>query len=283
MPSILLLCLALQSPTQIPSGDGQTEIAVGADRLPIDVFTYKPERYRDGPLVIVCHGVLRNAEEYRDHAKKLGDRLSALIIVPRFDAERFPLEGYQQGGVRKQGKVYPREQWTFSYIPEIAAEIRRREQRPQMPYYMFGHSAGGQFVERLAGFVDSGAVGLVSANPGTHLVPTREQPFPFGFGGLPDELSDDQALERYLAQPLTLYLGTADTEIDEHLDRSPEGQAQGECRLARGRYTFEFARKLAADRGWKFRWRLVEAPDVPHDHELMFNHPQASAALALGE
>src|SRR5205814_4104078 len=53
----------------------------------------------------------------------------------------------------------------------------------------------------------------------------------------------------------------------------------GAVRLERGRNTFEFARKLAHERGWAFHWRLVEADGIKHDHTLMFNDPQVAAAL----
>lgn len=279
MHPTLVLCLALVGQSAIPAGAGRLELAVGPRRTPVEVFTYKPAAYRDGPLILVFHGMLRNADEYRDHARPMAERLGALIAAPRFDRSRFPNESYQQGGIRSRGEPAPREEWTFSRIPEIAADLREREQRPEMPYYLIGHSAGGQFVERLAGFLDTGAARIVAANPGTHLVPTRDQAFPYGFGGLPLELSDDQALRRYLAQPLTIYLGTADTLVDESLTVSPEANAQGAVRLERGRRTFEYARRLAAERGWAFHWRLVEADGINHDHELMFKDTQVAAAL----
>ncbi len=279
MAQIFVLWMALAGDAGIPVGADKIEVTVGKDQTEFDVFTYKPAAYRDGPLTIVIHGVLRNADQYRDHAQELGDRVGAVIAAPRFDKERFPAERFQQGGVQRDGQVRPRDEWTFSRIPEIAGEIRRREARPDLPYYLLGHSAGGQFVERLAGFVDPGAARIVAANPGTHLVPTREQRFPYGFGGLPDEVSDDVALRRYLAQPLTLYLGTADTVVDENLTVSAEANIQGAVRLERGRKTFEAARQLARERGWAFHWRLVEAAGIKHDHTLMFNHAQVSAAL----
>ncbi len=279
MTLLFALYLAATGQTEIPTGAGKIEVAVGPARTAIEVFTYKPAEFRDGPLILIFHGVLRNADEYRDHARQLGDRLGAVIAAPRFDNERFPIESYQRGGVLKQGQPVPREEWTFSLIPEIAAEILKREGRTQSPYYLLGHSGGGQFLARLAGFVDSGAARIVAANPGTYLVPTRDRPYPYGFGGLPPELSDDAALRRYLAQPLTLYLGTHDTEADQYLDKTPEAQTQGAVRLARGRNTFQFAEKLARERGWAFHWRLVEAPGIEHDHDKMFNHPRCTAAL----
>ncbi len=279
MTQAFVLWLAMVGEPGIPRGAGAIEITVGPHRTPIEVLSYKPTAYRDGPLILVIHGILRNADQYRDHARDLGDRVGALIAAPRFDKERFPTEAFQQGGIQRDGELRSRDDWTFSRISEIAAEIRRREERPGMPFYLLGHSAGGQFAERLAAFVDCGAARIVAANPGTHLVPTIEQRFPYGFGGLPEELSNETALRRYLAQPLTLYLGTADTIVDENLTVTAEANAQGAVRLERGRRTFDYARRLAHERGWSFHWRLVEAEGVRHDHTLMFNHPEAADAL----
>ena len=279
MTQAIVLWLAIVGDPGIPRGTGTIELTVGPRQIPVEALTYKPAAYRDGPLILVIHGVLRNADQYRDHAMALGDRVGALVAAPRFDKERFPTESFQQGGIQREGKTCSRDDWTFSRISEIAAEIRKREERPEMPFYLLGHSAGGQFVERLAGFVDCGALRIVAANPGTHLVPTLEQRFPYGFGGLPEELNNEAALRRYLAQPLTLYLGTADTVVDEHLTVSAEANVQGAVRLERGRKTFEYARQLAHERGWAFHWRLVEAEGVRHDHTLMFNHPEATDAL----
>ncbi|MBI3861903.1 MAG: hypothetical protein HY290_08395 [Planctomycetia bacterium] len=279
MTYLFVLCLAASEQTAISAGSDKIDLTVGPAKTAVEVFTYKPAAYRDGPLILVFHGVLRNADQYRDHARELGDRLGALIAAPRFDLERFPIESYQRGGVVKQGQPAPREEWTISLVPGIAAEILKREGRSGAPYYLLGHSGGGQFLARLAGFVDSGAVRIVAANPGTHLLPTRDKPYPFGFGGLPAELSDDAALRRYLAQPLTIYLGTRDIEVDQHLDKSADALAQGAVRLERGRNTFAFAEKLAHDRGWPFHWRLVEAPGIKHDHSTMFNHERCALAL----
>lgn len=275
---ILALCLLfVGQDAGIPTGNSTFKVEVGGKTL--DVFTYRPESYKDGPLILVCHGTLRNADEYRDHARKMGDRFGALIAAPRFDKEQFGQGMYQQGGLFRDGKVAARPNWTVSLVPEIAAAVRRKMGRPEMPYSMIGHSAGGQFVGRTAAFVDTGATRIVVANPSSYVLPTRDRPYPYGFGNLPEDLSNDAHLKRYLAQPVTIYLGTADTERDEDLDTSEGAERQGKSRLERGRLAFRTARDLAAERGWKFGWALVEAPGVPHDHDKMFNDPRCQAAL----
>ena len=69
-------------------------------------------------------------------------------------------------------------------------------------YYLYGHSAGAQFVHRHLAFIGAGGSPLrviraVAANAGFYTAPTFEVPFPFGFGGTESVLSE-QDLRNYL-------------------------------------------------------------------------------------
>jgi pimeloyl-ACP methyl ester carboxylesterase len=277
MTTLFLTCLVLIGQGELPAGASKIAVEVGEKRL--DVFTYKPADYRDGPMLVVFHGTLRDADTYRDHAKELGDRLGMLIVAPKFDSKQFGSGMYQQGGLFQGGKLAPRERWTWSLVPKVVDEVRRLEHRPNLPYYLIGHSAGGQFLVRLTAFAPTEARRVVACNPGSDLFPTRDMDYPYGFGRLPDELSNDEELKRYLAQPLTLYLGTGDTMRDRDLDKSPEADRQGLSRFERGHNAFRTAQELAKSKGWPFAWRLIEAPGVVHDHTAMFNAPPCRAAL----
>lgn len=168
------------------------------------IYSYKPADYENGPLLVVLHGMDRNAEDYRDRAVVMADQFRALVVAPEFDLKQFPSEAYQRGGVLRDGKAQSSEKWTFQAISELVKNVRVVEQKPDLHYYVIGHSAGGQILNRLAAFLPGEAVRIVAANPGTLIFPNREAAFPLGFGGLPDALSDDDALRRYLAAPLTL-------------------------------------------------------------------------------
>lgn len=281
MHAVLMASMLLYAADPAPIGKSTLEVQFG--EVPLTLFTYKPRNYTNGPLLMVFHGVLRNAEEYRDDAVEMGDRFSALIVAPRFDEPNFPKPKYQFGGILEDGKVTPRDEWTGEYVNRITREIREREGRPDMPLYLIGHSGGGQFLIRLAAFVKTDARRIVAANPGTHLFPTTRLPFPFGFGELPGELQTEQQLKSYLAQPLTIFLGTEDTERDEHLDKTPPAEAQGAYRFERGRNAFAAAKRLAEEHNWPFGWKLVIAPHIEHDHTKMFNHSQCAVALELPE
>lgn len=269
---------AARSSTALPIGSSDYTFANGAEA--IRVFAYKPATYRDGPLIVVFHGVARNAEDYRNFAINLAERSRSLVVTPLFDRERFPMERYQRGGITRDGKPQPQEAWTYAVVPRLVADLLAKEGQPELPYYYLGHSAGGQFLVRLAAFLPEGPKRIIAANPGSHLFPTREAEFGYGFGGLPAQWSDDESLRRYLAAPLTFYLGTADTDPNaKSLDRSAAALRQGKSRYERGHACFAFARALAQERGWTFGWRLVEAAGIGHDAALMFAAPEAMDAV----
>jgi len=262
----------------VPAGKAERKVQLGSVEL--QVFTYRPANWSGERQLIVMHGVLRNADEYRDHAVGMGDRFDALVVAPKFDSERFPSRAYQRGGLlRADGSVAPPAEWTYSRIPELAAAVRARTGKADAKLYVIGHSAGGQFVVRMAAFGDVGAVRLVAANPGSVLLPTFDVPFGYGFGGLPKDLANDDRLKAYLAAPLVLYLGTGDDHDDEDFDKSPQAMLQGSGRHQRGLALWWSAKLLAAQRGWPFAWRLVEAVGIEHDHEKMFEHAMCEVAL----
>jgi len=275
--SVLVGAVALRS-APLSTGKGVIECANGAE--PIAVFTYKPPHYHDGPIFVVFHGAERDAEDSRDSMIPAADKFGAIVVAPLFDKERFPTWRYQFGGILdKQGKAQAPESWTFAVVPKIVAHVRSLERAPTLPYYLIGHSAGGQFLVRLAALLPGDATRIIAVNPGSELFPTREQDFPFGFGKLPPGLSNDDDLRTYLAVPLVLYLGTNDTYPKPSFDDSPPAMKQGNSRLARGRNCLLFAASLARKRGWMLKWRKVEAPNIGHKAAAMFDAAEMADAL----
>jgi dienelactone hydrolase len=275
--ALLLLCLIDSVAQDIPAGLSELSYENGGE--PLTLYTYKPPSYTSGPLIVVFHGVKRNAADYRDFAVNLAERFGAIVVAPLFDSLRFPSERYQRGGVVSKGKAQPTSKWTYSMVPGVVDFVRRSEKSPSMPYYLIGHSAGGQFLVRMAAFLPGKPERIIAANPGSDLFPTTDQPFGYGFGKLPAELSDERVLKDYLAAPLTLYLGTDDVYPRPSFDDSPEAMKQGRHRLERGRNCYAYAKALAERKGWLFNWRIVETPGIGHDAARMFAAPEAQDAL----
>lgn len=244
------------------------------------VFGFRPASYAGGPLLVLFHGASRNAEGYRNGARELAGQLGMLLVVPEFDRKHFDVEAYQEGGVLKDGKLRPQEEWTFTYLHPLLAELTEREGR-ELPYYLVGHSAGAQFLGRMAALYPNDARRMVLVNPGSLIFPDTAQTFPYGFGGLPESMTSDAAMQRYLAAPLAYYLGTGDVTT-QYLSTGKQAMKQGATRIDRGRNCHASGKQLAASKGWSFSWQLVEAEGLEHGSGPMWKHANCRRAI-LGE
>jgi pimeloyl-ACP methyl ester carboxylesterase len=257
-----------------PIGTGRQTVDVNG--TPMVVFTYRPAGCPEPSLLVVFHGIARNAQSYRDYTRVLADRLCLLVAAPVFEEQAFPGWRYQRGGIVKNAAVQDARDWTGRLVLDLVAWVRRQEERP-LAYSLLGHSAGGQFLDRLAAFVPTEARRIVIANAGSYVFPSLEIAAPYGLGKVYSEADGEAALRRYLEQPLTIYLGQGDTRDDE---RNDYALAQGNSRYQRGINVFNAGKMLAQQRGWRFNWRLVELPGVGHSARKMFSAPQAFEALS---
>ncbi len=271
----LLLCGPLQA-APIEPGSGRQVADLAGFRLAI--YTYRPE-CADPSILLVFHGLNRNADRYRDYARSLGDRLCMLVVAPKFDKERFPTWRYQRGGiVDRRGVVQPPGNWTGRLVINLVAWLRTQEGRP-LAYSMIGHSAGGQFLSRIAAFIPNDARRMVIANPSTWVFPSTDVDAPYGLRRAYPNGEAKARLRQYLTVPVTVFLGKED-EGDRNRNDSREAVAQGETRHDRGLNVFAAARKAAHMTGAPLNWRLVELPDVGHSASKMFSSREAVKALA---
>ncbi len=281
----VMLCWAAALRAE-PFAEGRSLRSVDIAGEPIELHAYKPPGYAGGPILLVLHGLGTNAPGYRNYAIPVADSLGHLVIAPLFDRKRFPTWRYQTGGLvrdqRADGEftVEPEARWMGATFLAIIDRVRAAEGRPDLGYSLIGHSAGGQTLSRFAAFMPHAAKHIVIANPSTYLWPSRAERFPYGFGGLPVPLADDTALKRYLAQPVTLLLGTADLRRDNNLNIREGAERQGSTRYERGQNAYNAARQLATEKGWDFHWKLVEVPDVGHSARRMLGSAEAASALS---
>src|SRR5215813_10400045 len=147
---------------------------------PMVVFTYRPAGCSDPALLLVFHGIARNARTYRDDARALADRLCLLVIAPVFDKRAFPTWRYQRGGIVKKGAVQDAREWSGTQVLDLVAWARQQEGRP-LAYSLLGHSAGAQFLDRLAAFVPTEARRIVIANAGSYCFRASRSTHPTGW------------------------------------------------------------------------------------------------------
>ena len=269
------------TPGAIPEGKG--EVSVGEGKQAIQVYTYKPKGFSNGPIFFVFHGAKRNAEDYRNWSVSLAEKHHAVVAAPFFDQERFLAHLYSWGGIlKKDGTVRDRKQWSFPMATEVIQDILKREGNPKRDHYLIGHSGGGQFLTRYVAMEPVTAKRVVASNAGTYPFPRLDWDWGYGFGKLPKDLQNEDHFKKMVETPMTIYLGLADTiPSGENFDASSEANREGKVRLERGRNFFEYCQKLAKGKGWKFNWTKVEVPNVGHDAEGMIKDPRIEQALGF--
>jgi poly(3-hydroxybutyrate) depolymerase len=243
---------------------------------PVRVFYDAPADPSTAEILIVMHGVGRNAEEYRaDWEQLLADR-NVIVVVPEFSDADYPgSASYNAGNVVDQnGRPQPREQWTFNVIEALFDFIVRDVHSRAEDYALFGHSAGAQFVHRFVEFMpENRARVAVAANAGWYTMPDDSVPFPYGLRGAPAQQRD---LGPAFGANLIVLLGANDTDPgDDSLRHDERSDQQGRHRLERGQNFYRVARDVAADESLPFRWRLQLMPGVAH------SHTEAAAAAQL--
>jgi poly(3-hydroxybutyrate) depolymerase len=256
-----------------------TELPVGASAYPftdpragarrtVTVYTYRPASFTpDSPVLIVMHGRNRNGRGYRDAWIAQAERFGFLLAVPEFSEEDYehPHE-YNYGGMRRpDGPPRPRDEWLFPVVDAVFEDLKARTGSKRERYFLFGHSAGGQVVHRLATFAWSPKIErAITANAGSYTLPVRDEDFPFGLRGT--EAGDDD-LRAFFARPLLVLLGEDDDDPNHYqLPREPAAMRQGPHRFARGLNYLEVAKREAARLGVPLAWRLATAPGVAHSN-----------------
>ena len=256
--------IAMAAPLSIGSGNFIfTDSLSGLDK-PVSVWYYKPAGLNaTAKVMFVMHGVDRNGEQYRDHWKRHAEKYKFMLVAPEFPEKYFSTNEYQFGNVSDSDK----KRWTFWVVEHLFDVIRQRESLEAEKYYLYGHSAGAQFVHRLMIFMPSPRVEVAfSANAGTYTMPVypseRETPFPMS---LDKKLINETQLAAVFARRLVVMVGENDVEESGgHVPRSSRALEQGKNRFDRGQNFFRVAQSHAARLGVPLNWEMVTVQGIGH-------------------
>ncbi len=268
-----LRSIAAKPNLQIKKGSGDFLFVdeAGNKDKPIKVWYFRPEKYNASrPIVFAMHGVSRNGDKYRDQWTRYAKKGNFLLLAPEFGKEHYPWgRQYNRGNMfDAKGKPIEKSKWTFMAIEHLFDYVVKITGSRHKKYYVYGHSAGGQFVHRMITFLPEARIyKAVAANPGWYTVPTFEKDFPYGLkesGLTPDQLS------KAFSQNLAIMVGSEDTDVNhKHLKKTPQAMEQGKHRLERGRNYFKTARQTAKELGVSLKWRFAIVPGVAHSNSGM--------------
>ena len=156
-------------------------------------------------VLVVMHGQSATAQEYRDDWISKARRYGALLIVPEFSEELYPGSDDYNLGNRHERAACRRAVGPSRLIEPLFDFVKADDGNHSDGYYLFGHSAGAQFVHRFMLLKPQNRVKrAVSANAGWYTAPEAGVDFPYGLRGDP---SSDSGLRSALADSLTVLLG----------------------------------------------------------------------------
>jgi hypothetical protein len=263
-------------------------------------YIFKPNSYNPNTskMTIIIHGSGGNGLDAISDFEEIAERRGVLMIG-------LSMEGYgttmrfQEAVTTYFDSLYCNFCTHFYsgtvVLKQIYQHILARENRTEIPSYLFGFSAGGQFVTRYVlqrqAFKDSIPLKMaVSSNPYYYTFPTDT----FNGAHMPYMCGIDFENSQYvldnvnIASPLAtkmfhfncpehvrqyyganygVLIGTAD------LETLGNGclLAQGLNRYERAQNFYNFGQSDATANGWAFNWKYREVPGVGHDGQGMIH------------
>ena len=226
------------------------------------IFYYKPSNFTpDRPILFLMHGADRKVDHIAKEAAEIVEKYNLLLILPEYSEQLFPKnESYQYGNVRTK----PKELWTYYVNDRIFKLVKKITGNQQKKYYIWGNSAGSQFVHRQ---LIVGAYKFVkrafASNAGVYTMPAHGiDPYPFSLKGL--NLTDED-LKRIFSLQFFILLGEDDIIQDAYFPMNDASMRQGSNRLERGKEFYSIAEKEAQRLNIDLNWKLITIPGCGHN------------------
>ncbi|VAW42135.1 hypothetical protein MNBD_GAMMA01-708 [hydrothermal vent metagenome] len=222
-------------------------------------------------IVILIHGISRNAKEIITSFNKVTDK-NTILIAPIFSKEY--ASDYQRLGRKNKG---PRADYI---LQAIVNELKEKYKFSCDKLNLFGFSAGAQFAHRYAFAhpADVNKVAIVAA--GWYTMPAFNLDYPIGLK-LQDEFADiNFELKRLLRTKFRVYIGEQDCQRDKSLNKNKRIDAlQGKNRLERAKSWITLMNNQYSKHQINNQINLVTLPNVAHDFEDANNLAQLSTKV----
>jgi pimeloyl-ACP methyl ester carboxylesterase len=252
---------------------GRFVFDAGGGAPPVHVWYARPNvASAKSRVLFLMHGSSRTGEEALDLGSPFSAEHDYMLLCPEFRESDYPGDRYSFGNMTDaSGKIQDRRRWAFAVIERLFDQVRKALALDTTAYDIVGHSAGGQFVQRLVLFGPSSRFRrAVASTPGRYALPTLKEPFPYGAGG--SGLAP-AGLAAAFRRDFVLVLGERDTT---DAAREPEAMKQGTNRFARGLRFFALATEEASAIQAPLGWRLRIVKEADHT-------PGAMVKAALAE
>ena len=192
---------------------------------PREYYYYAPASAgRGAPLLVLVHGIARQAAETIFRFSGEADRLGIVLLAPFFSATAY--RRYQLVIDDVAGRA---DLALFDMVEATALQTGCEKDK----LHLFGYSGGAQFVHRFTMIHPSRVASMSVASAGWYTMPDADEPYPYGIGSHPLERQSFDP-PAFLRIERHVFVGGRDRQRDGHLRTSKKlDRLQGRDRVER--------------------------------------------------
>ena len=257
---------------------------------------YIPVRRANPPrLLVIVHGTLGEGEPALTAADRfirrwipLAEEKGLILIAPAFDQQDFGGFAGPGGGYRG---LFGRKFGADEFVHQIVDQYKSLSDDFDGRFYLYGHSAGGQFTSRYVVIHPDRILGAVVESAGSCPNPDPAVPWTGGMGRLRramrwsnsdkdstiDITPDPAGWVKAGGLPITILVGGND--VDPAAEKST-GTSTGH--VASARSWFDAMKKLCQEQKQPFHMRLVIVPGVGHNSAALTPMAMRAISEAIG-
>ncbi len=152
-----------------------------------DHFVYYPD-VKAQSILVIAHGMYKKTENPNAVAKRFigrwlsyAEQYGLLVIAPVFDDQKFGAIKQGYGGYRN---LFGRYQDADVFVNSLIDLYSKDTASKSRQFYLYGHSAGGQFANRYVVTHPNRIIKVVISAAGRYSFPTKSINWPYGAGDL---------------------------------------------------------------------------------------------------
>ncbi|MEM8814468.1 MAG: alpha/beta hydrolase [Pseudomonadota bacterium] len=216
-----------------------------------------PENPDPDRLLLVVHGIARQAGYMLQALSNEADKASYTMIAPLFSYRDYP--DYQRLGRSGKGKR------ADLAVLATLADLRENLEF-ESGFHLFGFSGGAQFAHRFVYAWPDRVRSVCLASAGWYTPPDGTQRFPYGTGNTERLRGVDFHADRLARTPTLVAVGNKDTDRDEALRQTDRVDTlQGRNRRRRAEWFHRSLKAAAAQRGHRALHEFALLDDTRHD------------------
>jgi len=221
-----------------------------------EYMSYKPASFQNGNgMLIAIHSSSYNPVSYYHFFKDMADSYGVVLFVPYFNETEWS----------SYNRVFTSNFRADTHLQNLIDTAASETGADKTKLYLYGQSAGGQFVHRYLLSHPENIFRIVISSPGWWTFPRQDWAFAYGIGDssvIPDDIRFD--LFKVNSVKKKVIIGELDTKRDESVFQSEMADLQGLNRLQRATHWVNRMSLFSIDNNLNHTIRYEIIPGAEH-------------------